>query len=243
MSEIFISTTAAGIELMADENANPATPSWLAEVLLLGEYWRATGLLERLGTQVRVNRGRMGRYEVCDFVLLLLAYAVSGLATLQSFFEELEPVLSIVMSVWQRQHCPVASTLSRFLRDVDAAALEQLRTLFEADLREHGFDQTQNGGLIDRAGERFWLFDVDGTRQCVRQRPLAGAVSRPAARRRTSAATAKGYTGRKRGEGVRTRSAVAQAHTSEWLGTFGASGNGAPSPDLERACKDRKSVV
>ena len=82
MSEI-ISTTVAGIELTTNEQANPVTPRWLGEVLLIGEYWRVTGLLDRLKTQVRVNRARMGQYEVCDFVLLLLRYAVSGLDTLE----------------------------------------------------------------------------------------------------------------------------------------------------------------
>jgi hypothetical protein len=84
MSET-ISTTVAGIELKANEQANPVLLNWLGEVLLVGECWRTTGLLDRLQTQVRVNRGRIGEYEVGDFVLLLLAYAVSGLDTLQNF--------------------------------------------------------------------------------------------------------------------------------------------------------------
>ena len=38
---------------------------------------------------------------------------------------------------------------------------------------------------------------------------------------------APGYTGRKRGETVRTRTTVLQAHTHQWIGTFsGASGAG-----------------
>jgi hypothetical protein len=86
MSDLQFNPTVAGIEFTATEPANPVTPSWLAEVLLLGEYWRRTGLLDRLRTDVKVNRGRMGQYEVCDFVLLLLAYAVSGVETLQRFF-------------------------------------------------------------------------------------------------------------------------------------------------------------
>ena len=89
-------------------------------------------------------------YEVCDFVLLLLAYAVSGLPTLKLFFEQLESVKSVLMAIWQRQNCPAASTLSRFLRDVGSTALEQLRALFESDLLAHGVRQTQSGGLIDR---------------------------------------------------------------------------------------------
>ncbi|MDZ4872121.1 MAG: hypothetical protein CLLPBCKN_006713 [Chroococcidiopsis cubana SAG 39.79] len=70
----------------------------------------------------------------------------------------------------------------------------------------------------------------------ARQRSLVSAQSYPKARRRSQAATAKGYLGRDRGEVTRTRSTVAQAHTSEWLGTFGAPGNGTPGPDLQRAC-------
>ena len=236
MSDIRFNTTAAGIELTTIEQTNPVIPSWLAEVLLLGEYWRKTGLLERIQTEVKVNRGRMGQYEVCDFVLLLLAYAVSGLDTLQSFFEQLESVKSVLMSVWQRQQCPVASTLSRFLGDINSSALEQLRTLFESDLLAHGFEGTHKGGLVDRAGNQFWVFDIDGTHQAARQRSLTTAPAYPEARRRTQAVTAKGYLGRKRGDVTRTRSAVSLTHTSEWLGTFGAAGNGTPGADLERSC-------
>lgn len=237
MSDIQFAPTLAGIELTTNEQANPVEPPWLGEVLLLGEYWRRRGLLDRLQTEVRVQRGRMGDYEVCDFVLLLLAYAVSGRPTLKLFFEQLGSVKSVLMAVWQRQNCPVASTLSRFLRDIGSTALEQLRALFESDLLAHGVKPPQKGGLIDRAGNRFWVFDVDGTHQAARQRSLAETPDYPDAHRRTQAATAKGYMGRRRGETTRTRSAVAQAHTNEWLGTFGAAGNGTPGPDLLRACR------
>jgi hypothetical protein len=37
---------------------------------------------------------------------------------------------------------------------------------------------------------------------------------------------APGYLGRKRGEVVRTRTTVLQAHTQQWLGTFSGAGNG-----------------
>ena len=236
MSNIEFTPTPAGIELTTDEQTNLAHPSWLAEALLLGEYWRCSGLLDRLQTEVRVQRGRMGTYEVCDFVLLLLAYAVSGLTTLRLFFEQLKSVQSVLMAVWQRQRCPVASTLSRFLGDIDASALEHLRTLFESDLLAHGMRSPQIGGMLDRCGQRYWVFDVDGTHQATRQRSLVSTSDYPDAQRRSQVATAKGYLGRARGETIRTRSVVSQAHTSEWLGTFGAVGNGTPGADLERIC-------
>ncbi len=238
MSEIMLNSTEAGIELPSCPDENRATPVWLAEVLLLGEYWRSTGLLERLQQQVKVSRGRMGQYEVCDFVLLLLAYAVSGVGTLKELLIQLKPVESIVLSAWQRQQCPVASTVSRFLSAVEVPAVEQLRTLFEADLLEHGFDCCDyKGGLQDRTGERYWVFDVDGTHQVARQRSVTQQANYPIVRRRSQAAVLPGYLGRKRGEGTRSRSAVDQAHTTEWLGTFGSAGNGTLGPDLDRACE------
>jgi len=48
---------------------------------------------------------------------------------------------------------------------------------------------------------------------------------------------APGYTGRKRGEVVRTRTTVLQAHTQEWLGTFSSPGNGEDALELEAACQ------
>jgi hypothetical protein len=46
---------------------------------------------------------------------------------------------------------------------------------------------------------------------------------------------APGYTGRKRGELVRTRTIVLQAHTHQFLGTFGNPGNGEYQAELRRA--------
>src|SRR5205085_259284 len=43
------------------------------------------------------------------------------------------------------------------------------------------------------------------------------------------------YLGRKRGEIARTRTTVLQAHTHQWLGTFGSAGNGDYRGELRRA--------
>ncbi|MBD2309071.1 hypothetical protein H6G17_26770 [Chroococcidiopsis sp. FACHB-1243] len=236
MSENNVSFTVAGLEVTTTEQSNPAIPSWLSEALLVGQYWNQSGLLDRLQQQVRVRRGRMGRYEVCDFVLLLLAYAVSGVETLKLFFEQLESIKSVLMSVWQRAGCPVAATLSRFLADVDKTAVEQLRSLFEVDLLAHPIEMGAAMGLSDRTGKRWVVFDVDGTVKATRHRALVSAPTHPQLKRRSENACAPGYGGRKRGDRVRTRSTVACAHTHEWLGTFAAPGNGTPKLDLARAC-------
>jgi len=57
----------------------------------------------------------------------------------------------------------------------------------------------------------------------------------PPAHRRLDEVCAAGYTGHKRGEVVRTRTVVSQAHTSQWLGSFGNKGNGEYRKELERA--------
>ncbi len=134
MSEFTKESLLSGLELTTSTQSNPVIPNWLSESILLGKYWIESGLLERLQQQVRVKRGRMGDYEVCDFVLLLLAYAVSGEKTLAKFFETQGPVRFLLMAVWGRNKSPVSSTLSRFLEAIDDCSLEQLRTLFEQDL-------------------------------------------------------------------------------------------------------------
>jgi len=90
-------------------------------------------------------------------------------------------------------------------------------------------------GLWDRQGSRWVVFDVAGTRQAARQRALPQTPDRPSPPRRLRPICAPGYTGRKRAEVVRTRTTVLQAHTSQWLGTFGNQGLGEYRTELRRA--------
>ncbi len=60
------------------------------------------------------------------------------------------------------------------------------------------------------------VFDIDGTREAARQRALPQSDDLPPAFRRLNDVCAPGYTGRKRGEIVRTRTVVSQAHSSHW---------------------------
>jgi hypothetical protein len=69
--------------------------------------------------------------------------------------------------------------------------------------------------------------------------PCPSLMSAPLAKRRMSRVCSPGYTGRKRGEVVRTRTVVLQAHTSQYLGTFSGAGNGDYRGELGRA----KSVI
>ncbi len=81
------------------------------------------------------------------------------------------------------------------------------------------------------------MIDVDGTRQAARQRALPQTDALPAPHRRLDQVCAPGYQGRKRGEVVRTRTVVLQAHTHQLLGTFGGAGNGDYRGELRRAIR------
>ena len=78
------------------------------------------------------------------------------------------------------------------------------------------------------------VFDIDGTREAARQRALPQTDDLPPAFRRLDDVCAPGYTGRKRGQVVRTRTVISQAHTCQWLGSFGNKGNGRYREELRR---------
>src|SRR6266700_3173648 len=80
-----------------------------------------------------------------------------------------------------------------------------------------------------------WFSSALGTREAARQRALPQTPDRPPAQRRVRPLCAPGYTGRKRGEVVRTRTIVSQAHSYQWLGSFGNPGNGHYREELRRA--------
>lgn len=92
----------------------------------------------------------------------------------------------------------------------------------------------QTGGLVDRQGNRWMVFDIDGTREAARQRALPQTDDLPPAFRRLDDVCAPGYRGRKRGETVRTRTMVSQAHSYQWLGSFGNRGNGRYREELRK---------
>jgi hypothetical protein len=88
-------------------------------------------------------------------------------------------------------------------------ATEALRTLFLADLLARPLDNERHTGqLVARTGNEHVVFDIDGTREAARQRALPVTEELPSPQRRLNQVCAPGYTGRKRGEVVRTRTVV-----------------------------------
>ena len=148
------------------------------------------------------------------------------------------------MALFGRDRLPSRSALSRWLAALDQHAVEALREQFLEDLRARRLTTEEPpGGLWDRQGTAWLVFDVDGTREAARQRAVPQTPDRPEASRRLRQICAPGYLGRKRGEIVRTRTTVLQAHTHQWLGSFGNAGNGEYRVELRRAVAATQSYV
>jgi hypothetical protein len=206
------------------------------EVVLISRYLQQHGVLGKINEQVRFARKRLGQYEVIDFLAMLFGYAISGERTLEEFYKRLEPFAVPFMALFERERLPARATLSRFLAALTEAPVEALRTLFLDDLLARPLtSDKQTGELVDRAGNSWKVFDIDGTREAARQRALPQTDELPQPFRRLDDVCAPGYRGRKRGEVVRTRTTVSQAHSSQWLGSFGNRGNGRYREELRKA--------
>jgi hypothetical protein len=206
----------------------------MGEVAVFAQILTHEGILKAIQEQVRFARARFGSYDLIDFVAVLIGYAVSSEPTLLAFYERLLPFAEPFMALFGRNLLPHRSTLSRFLAALDQASVEALRKLFQEDLLVRK-PFASPGGLFDRMGKPWLIVDVDGTRQAARQRALPQVESVPAPHRRFDHVCAPGYVGRQRGEVVRTRTVLLQAHTHQFLGTFGGSGNGDYRGELLRA--------
>jgi hypothetical protein len=196
----------------------PSTPSWFGEVTLIVEHLRKQGALAAISERVHFARRRFGRYEVMDLLAILFGYALSGERTLEAFYERVRPFASTFMALFARDRLPARSTLSRFLTALTPEPVEALRTLFLDDLESRpllsGSDEPPTGSLTDRAGNAWMVFDLDGTREAARQRALRETRRTPSSLSPVGwASLAPGYTGRKRGQVVRTRTVISQAHS------------------------------
>jgi hypothetical protein len=154
---------------------------------------------------------------------------------LEEFYESLQPFAIPFMALFERDRLPTRSALSRFLAALTVEPVQALRGLFLEDLLARPLtSDKQTGGLVDRAGKTWIVFDIDGTREAARQRALPQSDELPPPFRRLDDVCASGYRGRQRGEVVRPRTTVSQAHSYQWLGSFGNRGNGRYREELRK---------
>ena len=97
---------------------------------MIASYLRHQGMLTAIEERVRFTRHRFGQYDVVDFVVVLLGYAISGERTLEAFYERVRPFAAPFMALFGRERLPHRSTLSRFLAASGQERVEALRTIF-----------------------------------------------------------------------------------------------------------------
>jgi hypothetical protein len=150
----------SSVKIQTTSESNPSIPSWFGEVVVISRYLRKQGILSKITEQVRFARKRFGRYDVIDFLAVLFGYAISGERTLEEFYESLQPFAVPFMALFDRDQLPARSTLSRFLAALTEEPVEALRTLFLDDLLARPLTHDkQTGGLVDRAGTTWVVFD------------------------------------------------------------------------------------
>src|SRR5437868_7773973 len=161
------------VHIQTSSESVPSTPSWFGEVVLMATHLGQHNVLAKISERVRFARRRFGHDEVIDFLAVLFGYAISGERTLEAFYERLQPFAVPFMALFERDRLPARSTLSRFLAALTEAPVEALRTLCLDDLLARPLTpDKQTGGLVDRAGNTWIVFDSDGTREAARQRAL-----------------------------------------------------------------------
>jgi hypothetical protein len=175
--------THPSVTIQITPQSAPSTPCWLGEVAAVAQVLSHVGILKAIQQRVRFARARFGRYDVIDFVVVLIGYALSGEPTLKAFYERLRPLASPFMALFGRSRLPDRSTLSRFLAALDQGSVEALRTLFQEDLLART-SFASPGGFWDRLGQHWVVMDVDGTKQAARQRALPQLESLPNPHRR-----------------------------------------------------------
>src|SRR5260221_11376486 len=154
--------------IRASAESVASTRSWFGKVALMATHLRKHGVLTKISEGVRFARRRFGRYEVIDFLAVLFGYAISGARSLETFYERLQPFAVPFMALFDRDQLPARSTLSRFLAALSEAPVEALRTLFLDDLLARPLTHDkQTGGLLDRVGNSWIVFDIDGTREAA----------------------------------------------------------------------------
>jgi hypothetical protein len=68
----------SAVIIQTSSHSVPATPCWFGEAVVIAQYLRRRDVLAKKSSRVRFARRRFGRYEVIDFLAVLLGYAVSG---------------------------------------------------------------------------------------------------------------------------------------------------------------------
>jgi hypothetical protein len=122
--------TSSAVSIQTSLQSVPSVPVWFGEVALLAHHLKQESLLKSLVEHVRLSRARFGHSELIDVVVVLMGSALSGEATLETFYNRLQPFATPFMALLGRSRLPHRWTLSRFLAAPDQAPVDARQTLF-----------------------------------------------------------------------------------------------------------------
>ncbi len=172
--ERFMSTdNPSSVSLQTSTEPIASVPEWFGEVALIAHTMSRLGLLSEISEHVRFTRKRFGRFEVIDFVVMLIGYALSGEPTLKAYYERLLPFASAFMALFGRSGLPHRATLSRFLAALDEPFVEALRSVFLHDALVRLGPEASAGRAMGSTGH-----PMDGLR--CRWDQAGGATTSPA---------------------------------------------------------------
>ena len=225
-----------------DREARTSLPAWLAEGAALVLYLEERGVLAQVAERLRVNR--QGGYAGFDaFVFLVYMFGAGTGPGIKSFYERNQGFVVQMAALAGRSRLPSTSSMSRILSRVDVEVVRQMTHWLLLDgcgaqvLLAH-----ESTGFRDARGERWQIFDYDGTRKAFRQRALPEGEEFPPPIRLSDRLAVAGFQGRKRGEVVLHRSALQDRGSSLWLDCQLEPGNGDRRPELASAIKAATSA-
>ncbi|QBD82623.1 hypothetical protein EPA93_44325 [Ktedonosporobacter rubrisoli] len=144
-------TQEASVTIQTSPVPVSAVPPCFGAATVIAHHLRHQGVLSTIEERVRFAQHRFDHYDVIDFPLVLLGYAVSSERTLDALSECFQPFAAPFTALFGRERLLHRSTLSRFLAALHQAAIEALHTMFLEDLRARPLEKEgKTGELWDR---------------------------------------------------------------------------------------------
>ena len=222
--------------VISDQDDEPKQlPEWAASFRLICRHLREQGGFERVEEVDHVDR-RANSSKLLDIVLFLVAYYLAGADEqgLRDFWYKLREDLDEIAALAGRRTLPSSSSVSRFLRDVDAETVAQFRRFALGKGTDFEALGARDEAMWLDTHQKPWLFvDWDPKARLLRQRTLVEGQEYPEADRFGPDHGERGQVGRKRGELKFVRGLMAHAGTGQWLGSYRQPGNGQLVDELD----------
>lgn len=233
-------TTPTTLTDLRDAGLPVPLPPEYAEFALLVEAWRLNGVLA-LAREMTLFR-RAGAFELVDVLLFLGAFFSSSNRTTSvvKFVEDSSVYALELAGLADRARWFTQSSLSRALAAVSKGQSDLLTRRLLGMTSQMYCDSPlfKACGYRDGLGDPWQVLHWDTTADTVRQRALPESPSHPDGIRLSTDLTAPGYPGRKRGEGVFSRSIISDATSSLWLSMSLGCGSGSVTDQMKQSVDD-----